>query len=55
MKGENHPQAKLTDLQVLKIRELFTQGFSKNVIAKNFKVSTWNITEICNRRTWNHI
>jgi predicted DNA-binding protein YlxM (UPF0122 family) len=53
--GENHPQAKLTNEQVRTIRELFSLGFSTNVIARNFKVSKWNIEEIVKRHTWTHI
>ena len=53
--GENHPQAKLTNEQVRTIRELFNLGFSTNVIARNFKVSKWNIEEIVKRHTWTHI
>jgi predicted DNA-binding protein YlxM (UPF0122 family) len=55
LRGENHPKAKLTNEQVRIIRELFKQGFSTNVIARNFKVSKWNIEEIVKRRTWTHI
>jgi len=45
----------LTAEQVLQIRELYSKGFSSNVIARNFKVSTWNIEEIVKRKTWTHI
>jgi predicted DNA-binding protein YlxM (UPF0122 family) len=54
-RGENHPKAKLTNEQVRIIRELYSKGFSTNVIARNFKVSVWNIEEIVKRRTWTHI
>lgn len=54
-KGENHPRAKLTTEQVRQIRDLFSKGFSTNVIARNYKVSTWNIEEIVKRKTWTHI
>jgi predicted DNA-binding protein YlxM (UPF0122 family) len=53
--GENHPKAKLTNEQVRIIRGLFKQGFSTNVIARNFKVSKWNVEEIVKRHTWTHI
>ena len=33
LRGESHPSAKLTNEQVIKIRELHKQGFSTNVIA----------------------
>jgi len=54
-RGENHPKAKLTNDQVLQIRELFSKGFSTNVIARNFKVSKWNIEEIVKRKSWTHL
>lgn len=55
LRGESHPRSKLTTEQVLQIRELYSKGFSSNVIARNFKVSTWNIEEIVKRKTWTHI
>lgn len=55
LRGEAHPRAKLTAEQVLQIRELYQQGFSTNIIARNYKVSKWNIEEIVNRKTWTHI
>jgi DNA-binding NarL/FixJ family response regulator len=55
LKGESHPRSKLTSKEVIQIRELYSKGFSSNVIARNFKVSTWNIEEIVKRKTWTHI
>jgi transcriptional regulator len=55
LRGEMHPKAKLTNEQVKKIRELHEKGFSDNVIARNFKVSSWNIREITKRKTWKHL
>jgi len=55
LRGESHPRSKLTSEQVLQIRELYEQGFSTNIIARNYKVSKWNIEEIVNRKTWTHI
>lgn len=54
-RGESHPKAKLTNEQVLKIRELYDMGFSTNVIARNYKVSKWNIKEIVTKKTWKHL
>mgnify|MGYP000170745790 CR=1 FL=1 len=54
-RGESHPRAKLTAEQVRQIRGLYSKGFSTNVIARNFKVSTWNIEEIVKRKTWTHV
>jgi hypothetical protein len=55
LRGESHPSAKLTNEQVRKIRELHNQGFSTNVIARNFKVSKWNVEQIVKNKTWTHI
>jgi len=55
LRGESHPKSKLTTEQVIQIRDLYSKGFSTNVIARNYKVSTWNVEEICKRRTWTHI
>ena len=45
----------LTEEQVLQIRDLYKQGFSTNVIARNFKVSKWNVEEIVKKKTWTHL
>jgi len=55
LRGENHPRSKLKNDEVLKIRELYRMGFSTNVIARNFKVSKWNIQEIVDEKTWKHL
>ena len=55
LRGESHPRSKLTSEQVLQIRDLYKQGFSTNVIARNFKVSKWNVEEIVKKKTWTHI
>lgn len=54
-RGEAHPQSKLTNEQVLEIRRLFRKGFSLNVIARNYKVSKWNIKKIVMNETWTHL
>lgn len=55
LRGEAHPMAKLTNDQVLQIRQLYKNGFSLKVISKNFNISTWNIMEIVKNKTWTHI
>lgn len=55
LRGESHPRAKLTNEQVRQIRDLYKQGFSTNVIARNYKVSKWNVEEIVKNKTWTHI
>ena len=53
--GESHPNSKLTNNDVLKIRELGKMGFSRKIIAHNFKISTWNVEQILNRKIWTHL
>ena len=55
LRGESHPRSKLTTEQVMQIRDLYSKGFSTNVIARNYKVSTWYVEEIVKRKTWTHI
>ena len=55
LRGENHPRSKLTSDQVKQIRELYKQGFSTNVISRNFKVSKWNVEQIVKNKTWTHL
>lgn len=55
LRGENHPNSKLKSNDVKVIRELYATGFSVNVLAKNFKVSKWNIKSIIKRQTWKHL
>ena len=54
--GENNPSARLTEEQVIKIRELYKTGeYSYNKLAKMFDVSKGAINSILNYRTWIHI
>lgn len=54
--GENNPSARLTEKQVIKIRELYKTGeYSYNKLAKIFNVSKGAINSILNYRTWIHI
>lgn len=56
--GENNIKSKLTEKDVIKIRNLHNEGHSireiynqyyKNIVSEN------TIGHICNRKTWNHI
>jgi len=55
LRGEDHPQSKLNNKQVVEIRDLYNRGFSTKVIARNYKISTWNVEEIGKRHTWKHL
>ena len=55
LRGEAHPRAKLKNEDVIEIRKLYDAGFSHNLIARNFKISKWNVVEIGERNTWKHL
>jgi hypothetical protein len=56
LKGEQHPNHKLTDGQVEMIRALWKMGHRNlKVIAANNGVSTTNVRKIVKREIWTHI
>jgi hypothetical protein len=56
LKGELHPQHKLTEKQVRMIRKLWEIGHRNiKVLAKNNGVSASNIRKIVKNETWTHI
>jgi hypothetical protein len=56
LKGEQHPNHKLTDVQIVSIRHLWEIGHRNlKVIARNNGVSTTNIRKIVKREIWTHI
>ena len=56
LRGQLHPSAKLTDEQVLIIRDLWKMGHRNiKVIARNNKVSSSNVLKIVQRKTWAHL
>ena len=54
-KGEKHKSAKLTETQVLEIRDLILTGKAVMDIALEFKVAACTISQIKHRRKWRHI
>jgi len=54
-KGANNPNAKLTDYQVQKIRDLISLGMTQEQLAKMFNVSRRTIHNIRNNISWNHV
>ena len=54
MKGEQHPQARLTEEDVLAIRRLAPVTPYK-ILAEEYDVSKKHISHIVNRRRWTHI
>ena len=56
LRGEAHPMHKLTEEQIMQIRELYKVGHRNiNVIARNYKVSPANIKKIVTNQTWTHM
>tara|TARA_R110000851_G_scaffold104907_1_gene222870 strand:+ start:120 stop:347 length:228 start_codon:yes stop_codon:yes gene_type:complete len=56
LRGEAHPQHKLTESQVRMIRKLWQIGHRNiKVLARNNGVSTSNIRLIVKNKTWTHI
>lgn len=55
-KGESIASSKLTESDVLKIRELYnTNNFSYSELSNRFEVSKSNIIAIVKRKSWKHI
>ena len=54
-KGENHAQSRLTELDVLQIRESLEKGVKQKILAEKYGVQRSYISEIKIRRVWSHI
>lgn len=54
-KGENHPVAKLTEQEVMDIRQLKSQGFSCAKLAKTYHVTRSMISNIITGKSWSHL
>ena len=54
-RGERHSQAKLTESQVVKIRELSADGKSLADLSREFGVTKTMICAIVKRRNWKHV
>lgn len=55
MLGSKHPHSKLTEEDVLKMRQLFKDGVTKKAIAKQFGIAYNTAQQIIIRRRWKHI
>ena len=49
---ENHPNAKLTQIQVDEIRKLAAQGVSTMALVERFGICKSSINDIIRNRTW---
>jgi hypothetical protein len=55
LRGGGHPRSKLTDHQVLEIRELRGKGLKLTDLSARYGVSTTHIKYIVYRKSWTHI
>ena len=51
-KGEKHHSAKLKNVDIINIRNLWLQGTYQNAIANKYHTSQQNISRIVNRKRW---
>ena len=54
-KGEKHPCSKLTEKDVIEIREHLQNGVPQKQLAKTYKVTKSSIYSIKYRKSWSHI
>ena len=54
-RGEQNTKAKLTEAEVIAIRELNAEGYKYLWLSRRYKVSRDTIYCICTRRTWKHV
>ena len=55
LNGTRHPLSKLTENQVLEIRQMWERGSTQAFLAVNFRISKSNVRSILKRRTWTHV
>lgn len=55
LKGQNHPQSKLTDKEVVEIKTLLSIGIKGVDIARRYNVSPRTVSNIKTGAAWNHI
>jgi len=55
LKGEEHGNAKLTDVLVLEIRAEAKRGRSKKWMAKKYNVDPSTISDVVRRKSWKHV
>lgn len=53
--GENRPNSKLSEAQVLHIRALREEGLTYQAIADVFKINFTTVAQITKRKTWKHV
>lgn len=54
-KGNRHSSAKLSDVQILEIREKYANGVIARRLAEEYAVSEGHMNNIVHRKVWTHI
>ena len=54
-KGSLNPKSKLIEADVLAIRDLRTSGMMAKEIAERYEIDARVVSQICTRKTWQHI
>lgn len=53
--GSAHPGAKLTEDQVLEIRDLYRKGITQKILAEQYGVARQSISKIVNNKRFKHV
>ena len=54
-RGAQHPEAKLTERDVRRIRRLHDDGYSSTRLAQMFPVTDRHIRKLCRGEAWRHL
>jgi hypothetical protein len=54
-KGENHPGAKISEIDVMEIFQLRRIGWTHQKLADRFKIKQGTVSNILHRRLWKHV
>ena len=55
LKGEQHGRAKLTETDILRIRDDVSSGRTQEVVAREFGITHQQVSVIVRRKQWGHI
>lgn len=54
-RGSKHHNAKITDIDVMDIRKLYSEGIGPTAISKKYPITRNVVKDIIKRRTWKHV
>lgn len=55
LRGDSHPRAAITSLDVRRIRQLRQSGETCRAIAEQFGIAHQTVSDIANHKTWRHV